>query len=657
MRPRPLLLLAACMLLTILAYIPGLYGGFILDDFPNIVDNPGVQPANADLPRLISAALSSPSSDLKRPLTSLSFAANYLISGLDPFWMKLTNLVIHLLNGLLAFLLANGILRYTYSCQSQPSDYSDKDTWAALIAGAWLLLPINLTGVLYVVQRMESLANLFVLLGLWGYVDSRERMLSPTATRTYAVGWRGFCRCAVSILIPTSAGLSAKETAALLPLYALVIEWSIFRFRKNETEGWTATKHDKPAIDRRIASFFLIVILLPMTAGLAWLLPHALNPTAWANRNFGLGTRLLSEARVVVDYVTWTIFPSSHALSFYHDDFPVSSSLFAPWTTSACILLIAGTIALLPWLRSRQPLTALGIALFLGAQTLTATIIPLELVYEHRNYFASFGLLLAIAPLLISNTDRYGAIHPSSSIFRYALYGTLIIWWTSLTAFTAYAWGDPLRLAKDLASRAPNSPRAQYELGRTYIIYSKYQPDSPYINDAYSALEKAAALPESSILPQQALIFMNARMHLPLKQVWWDSMIEKLRAHKPGVQDESSLLALVQCARELECDLPKSSMTQAFQAALSYPNPSARLLAMYGDYAWNVLNDRTLGEEMTREAVAASPREPAYLITLARMYIAQGKWTSATQTTEALRHLNIGGNLDGDIMKLQDAMK
>ncbi len=41
-----------------------------------------------------------------------------------------------------------------------------------------MLLPINLTGVLYVVQRMESMANLFVLLGLIGYVAGRRRMLA-----------------------------------------------------------------------------------------------------------------------------------------------------------------------------------------------------------------------------------------------------------------------------------------------------------------------------------------------------------------------------------------------------------------------------------------------------------------------------------------------
>ena len=139
------------------------------------------------------------------------------------------------------------------------------------------------------------------------------------------------------------------------------------------------------------------------------------------------------------------------------------------------------------------------------------------------------------------------------------------------------------RLAGDLAIRASQSPRAQYELGRTYIIYSHYDPASPFTKLAYLPLEKAAALPNSSILPEQALIFMNARMGLPIKDAWWESLIAKLKAHKPGVQDESSLGTLVQCARDHRCDLPKNRMMEANMAALSHPNPSARLLAVYGD--------------------------------------------------------------------------
>ena len=103
-----------------MVYWPGLSGGFLFDDYPNIVDNHGVQPHDASIASLVSAALSSPSSEFKRPLASLSFAANYLASGLDPYWMKLTNLVIHLLNGWLVFLLARMLLQVTASHSRAP---------------------------------------------------------------------------------------------------------------------------------------------------------------------------------------------------------------------------------------------------------------------------------------------------------------------------------------------------------------------------------------------------------------------------------------------------------------------------------------------------------------------------------------------------------
>ncbi len=236
---------------------------------------------------------------------------------------------------------------------------------------------------------------------------------------------------------------------------------------------------------------------------------------------------------------------------------------------------------------------------------------------------------------------------------RYVLLGGLMLVWTALTALTAYAWGNPLRLAEDLAARSPQSPRAEYELGRTYIIYSHYDPTSPFTKLAYAPLEKAAALPDASILPEQALIFMNSRMHLPLKEKWWNSMITKLKARKPGVQDESSLGALTQCDREHHCDLPKQRMVEAYLAALSHPDPNARLLAMYGDYAWNVLDDHALGERMTADAVNTAPNEPAYRITLVRMLAAQGRKAEAHVALQGLQPLDIGGRLDTSLKELR----
>lgn len=641
-------LLLAALALTAFVYWPGLWGGWLFDDYPNIVENPGVRMTHVDVASLTRAALSSPSSVFKRPLTSLTFAANYLAEGLHPFGWKVVNLLIHLLNGLLVYVLARGLLELVRAPPDFSGDRAEKSHHgivAACIAGAWMLLPINLTGVLYVVQRMESLANVFVLLGLIGYLAGRRRMLGATTAGNGDVTVRnqriGLAQCAISLVLGTAIGITAKETAVMLPLYAFLIEWIVLGFRTSQSEA------ARPRRDRRVLALFALVLALPLAIGLAWLLPQVLSPESWATRDFTLRTRLLSETRIVVDYIFWTLLALPHWLSFYHDDFHVSTGLLHPWTTLASILVLAALVAAVFRLRQRAPLVALGIALFLGCHLLTATILPLELIYEHRNYFASFGLMLALVPLFaVPLSARLARV-------RWGVLGVALLAWTALTASTAYDWGNSLRLARDLAARAPDSPRAQYELGRSYIIASKYNPDSPYTPLVYPPLERAAELPDSSILPQQALIFFNARMHRPIKAAWWDSLIASLKRRKPGVQDESSLAALTQCAREQLCPLPGKRMQEAFEAAVSHPDTDARLWANYGDYTWNVLGDQEKGLALTERAVSVDPGEPAYHITLARMFIVLGELDKARAQVRALRNLNIGGRLDGSIRNLE----
>ena len=587
-------LLPLFMALTVAVYWSGLYGGYTFDDYPNIVDNGALRPAHVDLDTLIAAALSSPSSQFHRPLSSLTFTANWLLTGTDPFWFKLTNVLIHLGNGLLLYLLARRLLRVGI-----PGIEADTERWyAALIAGGWLLLPINLTAVVYVVQRMESLGNLFVLAALLAYVRGRMRMQQDG---------RGFWGAFIGLGLWTFIGITAKEDAAMAPFYALLIEWMLFK-------GRSFPDHRR---DTRVYALFGIELVLPGVIGLGWLLPGIMNPLTWATRDFTLGQRLLSEARIVMDYLRWIVLPTPHALSFYHDDIHISTGLLQPWTTLAALVGIAALIALALWQRRRAPLLALGIVLFLGAQLMTGTVIPLELVYEQRNYFASFGVLLAIVPLL-------AAPRAALPLARGALLGVLFAWWTVLTAQTAWAWGSPLRLAQQLALRAPDSPRAQYELGRTYIILSGYDPDSPFTPLAYPPLERAMNLPDSSILPEQALIFFNARLHRPIRQEWWNRMIARLKDRTPGVQEESSLQALTTCARQGLCDLPHHEMVAAFQAALAHHRQSARIAEVYGDYTLNVLRDTPAALALFKRAVEIDPGEPIYRVTLVRLLAVTG---------------------------------
>src|ERR1700750_1710643 len=293
--PTTLLWFLLIAVITVAIYAQGLNGGFLFDDYPNIVDNKAVQPPHADLAALINAALSSPSSEFKRPVASLSFAVNFLANGLEPVAMKATNIAIHVLNGGLLFLLARSLMAFAYGRPRQQDTYT-----ALVIAGGWLVLPINLTSVLYIVQRMESLANLFVLAGLCGYVAGRRRMI---------LGRPGFAVAAGSVVVATVIGVLSKETAILLPLYAALLEFFLFKGRSANASTVVTTDHRMQTLsthlDRRVLGFYVLTLFAPLIVGSAWLAPLALSPDTWSRRDFTLESRLLSEARIVIDYIGW----------------------------------------------------------------------------------------------------------------------------------------------------------------------------------------------------------------------------------------------------------------------------------------------------------------------------------------------------------------
>jgi len=629
---RPWLWLIVAMLVTAAAYLPGTSGAYMFDDFPNIVDNSGVHVSSWSIPSLVSAALSSPSSEFKRPLASLSFAMNYLVSGLNPYGMKVTNIVIHLLNGWAVF----ALLRLLFAGATRQPTRRD-GFHAVIVAALWMLLPINLTAVLYVVQRMESLANLFVLVGLLGYVEGRRSMIA---------GRRGFALAAASLVVATGIGVLAKETAILTPLYAALIEWLVFGFMAAPVNGLRT-------VSRRVCGLFVVILVLPFIAGAVVVGPSLFAAATWAPRSFTMPQRLLSECRIVVDYIAWTLLPMPSDLSFYHDDFIVSTGWLQPWTTAVCAAILAALAGTALALRKTHPLFALGIAWFFACHMLTATIIPLELIYEHRNYFASLGLMLAFVSVVRTAAFPDAPPRPTR-LSANVLLGIIGIYSLAMTAYTASRWGNPLTLAQELAIRAPQSPRAQYELGRAYVIASGYKPESPFVTPAYAALERAAALPRSSTLAEQALIFFAAKMKQPIKDAWWQSMETKLRSNTVAIEDESAIMSLSTCLLQQGCDLPADKMLAVYLAALSHPSPRSRLLAAYSEFAWAELGDHALGYAMIRRATSAEPSEPAYHITTLRYALAMGDIAVARDQLASLQRLNVGRRLDSDIGPLTE---
>jgi hypothetical protein len=354
----PFLWLALALLATAALYWPGLSGGFFFDDEPNIVRNPAILAKTLAWPDLAPALHSGVASPMGRPLALLSFAANHGLAGLEPFPYKLTNLLLHLVNGLLVYGLVAALVR------QKAGGISLSRVFPVWVAAAWLLLPINLTTVLFVSQRMTGLAAFFMLAATSCYLYGRE-----TEGRKRTVAWA----TAVTILWP--AAFLSKEIALILPLLVALLEFGFWRGDAR-----------KPAA-RKLAALGLALCLV---AGLTVLLYLFLGNAAWLTsgyqmRDFNLQERLLTESRVLWYYLRLILFPQISAFGLYHDDFTLSHGYLSP--ASTLLSLGAWAVALpLGWLAwRRHPWFSVGITWFLIGHLIESTVLPLELVHEHRN--------------------------------------------------------------------------------------------------------------------------------------------------------------------------------------------------------------------------------------------------------------------------------
>ena len=434
-------LLIALIVLCVAAYLPGLSGGFLFDDFSALLDNTALHAIGTSAQSWLAVALSSDAGILRRPISMLTFGMNVAVFGMNPLAFKLVNLGIHLLNGVLFYALARRIAARLVPAAAMPSSLAP-ERLALLATGLWLLHPLNVSSVIYVVQRMNELATLFILGGLLCYSDGRVRSLRGEPALPSAI--LGLC------LFGALAVLS-KENGALIFVYALVIEAICFRFDASE-----------PNQRRFIHGFFWLSGAMPLALFTVYLLSHPQwLSDSFASRDFTLWERLLSEGRILCDYLLWIFVPNPAWMGTFHDDIVLSTGFFQPISTVfAIVFLLALTIA--AWrLRCRNPGFAFGVAWFLVGHSMESTILPLELVFEHRNYLPMAGLLLGA----VCAVGPWAASHSSGRATAVA--GTaLILACAGLTTIRATSWGNPLTLALTDALNHSASARPSKNNGR-----------------------------------------------------------------------------------------------------------------------------------------------------------------------------------------------
>jgi tetratricopeptide (TPR) repeat protein len=490
-------------LVTALLYLPGLDGPFLLDDAQNLDPVQEYVDGHRTVESVVFGNRSGP---LGRPVSMASFVANAKLGLFDAYHLKLVNLLIHLACGLIAWRLMKRLMEVDGS-------FRNPTLAAAVLAAAWLIAPAHVSTVLYVVQRMAQLSTLFMLLAIWAFVVGRQReALSPGS------GWLWLL-----VLSPALTGLAAfsKENGILVPLIAGVIE--IAYFRRSRERRLT------PACRLYFGLFLLTPALL---AAAALVLRPDYFLAGYEQRAFTLLERVLSQPRILWDYAGNLIVPHGPSMGIFHDNYPLSTGLLSPATTILAITGWALVIAIAIALRKRAPSMLAGIGIFFAGHALESSFLPLEPYFEHRNYFPSFGLLLALAALINTlitqgspdeqNRKRLLTFVASvcAVVFSFATYSRNIV------------WSDFAHIMTQELRHNPTSPRMQTILAAEYM-------DAGRLDEALHHLRIAETY--ASDRDKMGISIAKALAHCAANTPIDDGLIDELLARKDA---PISILAL-----------------------------------------------------------------------------------------------------------------
>jgi hypothetical protein len=174
--------------------------------------------------------------------------------------------------------------------------------------------------------------------------------------------------------------------------------------------------------------------------------------------------RLLTQPRVLWDYALNILLPAGPRLGVYQDDFTLSRTLWHPWTTLPALvgwlILLSAAVR---W-RRQAPVFAAGLFIFLGGHAMEAGIFPLEIYFEHRNYFPSIGLLLLLTGTLPILAGRLGEMTPGFRRLAAAAPIALAVVMLGAVHARALVWASPELLMTQSQQNRPDSPRVQSTL-------------------------------------------------------------------------------------------------------------------------------------------------------------------------------------------------
>ncbi len=564
-------------------YWPSLDAPLYLDDYTVLRDGSGLSGGET------------PPAPRNRPLAVASFILVRLLFGDSPIPQRALNVLIHALAALGVFLLARELGGAAGSLPGRTGGSKNtggrRDLFALAAASLWMASPALSQSVVYLVQRMTALSGAFTVWALYYYVKSR--------TSGEILAKRPIALCAFLWLL----ALGTKETAVLLPLFALILEGTLLRPPGGFRETWRQ-REIKLLFAAAAAVFSLAAFLYLYTEGGGGAYARMVAADSHLPaRNFTAAERLLTMPRIVIFYVSLLLWPEPSRLSLEHDP-EVSRGLLSPPSTLAALLLLLLFVLYALRVRRRRPLVAAGSLLFLAGLSLESGPLNLELVFEHRLYLPSVGLILAVSAAFAGFSRRSGFLGKAAGV----VLAVLLIIFSVGTALRGREWTDPEGFWRKSLARAPASPRP-------YTYLAQHLEAEGRGKEALPLFEKAARLG-----PRMAEVRYNLGLAYLNRERWAEAAGELEAA--VGLAEKPATLAALGKAYEV-LGRPREAEA-ALEKALDLAPRNAQALGRLGNF---LLRAGRSGEALfyLEKAAESSPRSAVLQNNLGAAYRRLGR--------------------------------
>ena len=414
--------LAALWALILAAWSNSFEAGLVFDNATLIAGDARIQAATALNIHRIFAEPYWPnhlSTGLYRPLTTLSYLANYAVfgDGTRPEGYHWVNLALHLVNVTLVYALGLAVFE------------SALPGWA--LAGIWGLHPLLTESVTNIVGRADLLAAMGVLAGLLCYARG------SAAKGRAQPAW--LCATAAAQAI----GLFSKENAAILP--GLMLLFDLLGPRR--ILRWSARLPFYAALLLPFAGFFFLRAQMhePMIVG------------AGENSLVAAGfvTARLTAVKVIGKWPLLFLWPARLSADYSYNAVPL-----ADWADAGAIAALlfcaASAAAVIRWGRARQPF-AFFLAFFFVALVPTSNlVVPIgSIMAERFAYLPAIGLAGCAAAAI-------QAVGARRAVWAAAAAAVILL--GARTYARNFDWNDELSLWTSAVAACPESFKAHASL-------------------------------------------------------------------------------------------------------------------------------------------------------------------------------------------------